>query len=59
MAILCFTIAFQERIRSLNWVTMGFLETALDFSSEPVQELLNEVFAIHYSLGHFLVMNLQ
>lgn len=32
----------QERIRSLHWVTFGFLETSLDFSSEKVQYFVDE-----------------
>jgi hypothetical protein len=35
-------LTLQERIRSLHWVTFGFLETALDFSSCAVQELIDE-----------------
>ncbi|KAL3085287.1 hypothetical protein niasHS_010356 [Heterodera schachtii] len=35
-------LSLQTRIRSLHWVTNGFLETALDESSAQVQEYLNE-----------------
>ncbi|KAI3410054.1 VPS9 [Globodera pallida] len=35
-------LSLQTRIRSLHWVTNGFLETALDESSGQVQEFLNE-----------------
>ncbi|KAI1721417.1 vacuolar sorting protein 9 (VPS9) domain-containing protein [Ditylenchus destructor] len=35
-------LSLQERIRSLHWVTYGFLETALDLSSNKVQDYLDE-----------------
>ncbi|KAL7078878.1 hypothetical protein ACQ4LE_001998 [Meloidogyne hapla] len=35
-------LSLQTRIRSLNWVTNGFLETALDESSAQVQEYMDE-----------------
>lgn len=37
-------LSLQSRIRSLNWVTNGFLETTLDEASSLVQEHMNEVF---------------
>ncbi|KAI6188462.1 hypothetical protein M3Y98_00357500 [Aphelenchoides besseyi] len=33
-------LSLQERIRSLYWVTQGFLDTVLDFESEKVEDLL-------------------
>uniref|UniRef100_A0A8R1U0K6 Rab5 GDP/GTP exchange factor n=1 Tax=Onchocerca volvulus TaxID=6282 RepID=A0A8R1U0K6_ONCVO len=35
-------LSLQDRIRSLNWVTAGFLETTLDFSQESVRDKLDE-----------------
>jgi len=35
-------LQLQERIRSLHWVTFGFLETSVDFSSSRVQDFLDE-----------------
>uniref|UniRef100_A0A915PXJ8 Rab5 GDP/GTP exchange factor n=1 Tax=Setaria digitata TaxID=48799 RepID=A0A915PXJ8_9BILA len=35
-------LSLQHRIRSLNWVTAGFLETTLDFSQESVRDKLDE-----------------
>ncbi|VDN07767.1 unnamed protein product [Thelazia callipaeda] len=35
-------LSLQDRIRSLNWVTAGFLETTLDFSQEKVRDKLDE-----------------
>ncbi|KAM3723255.1 Rab5 GDP/GTP exchange factor [Dirofilaria immitis] len=35
-------LSLQDRIRSLNWVTSGFLETTLDFSQESVRDKLDE-----------------
>uniref|UniRef100_A0A915E9N4 Rab5 GDP/GTP exchange factor n=1 Tax=Ditylenchus dipsaci TaxID=166011 RepID=A0A915E9N4_9BILA len=35
-------LSLQERIRSLHWVTHGFLETSLDFSSNKVQDFLDD-----------------
>uniref|UniRef100_A0A183GK28 VPS9 domain-containing protein n=1 Tax=Heligmosomoides polygyrus TaxID=6339 RepID=A0A183GK28_HELPZ len=35
-------VSLQDRIRSLNWVTAGFLETKLDFSRQAVRNLLDD-----------------
>ncbi|VDK49461.1 unnamed protein product [Anisakis simplex] len=35
-------LSLQDRIRSLNWVTAGFLETTLDFSQQMVCDKLDE-----------------
>ncbi|MFH4974174.1 hypothetical protein AB6A40_000883 [Gnathostoma spinigerum] len=35
-------LSLQDRIRSLNWVTAGFLETTLDFSQQLVRDKLDE-----------------
>ncbi|CAJ0943051.1 unnamed protein product, partial [Mesorhabditis belari] len=35
-------LSLQERIRSLNWVTAGFLETKLDFKRAAVRDSLDE-----------------
>ncbi|KAH7731620.1 Rab5 GDP/GTP exchange factor [Aphelenchoides avenae] len=35
-------LALQDRIRSLHWVTFGFLETSLDSSSSTVQDSMDE-----------------
>ncbi|KAE9416934.1 hypothetical protein Angca_005968, partial [Angiostrongylus cantonensis] len=38
-------LSLQERIRSLNWVTAGFLETKLDFTRQTVRDLLDDAIA--------------
>ncbi|XGW16084.1 hypothetical protein V3C99_001493 [Haemonchus contortus] len=38
-------LSLQDRIRSLNWVTAGFLETKLDFSRQTVRNLLDDAIA--------------
>ncbi|KJH43554.1 a20-like zinc finger [Dictyocaulus viviparus] len=38
-------LSLQERIRSLNWVTAGFLETKLDFTRQAVRNLLDDAIA--------------
>ncbi|KAK6014884.1 vacuolar sorting protein 9 domain protein [Ostertagia ostertagi] len=38
-------LSLQDRIRSLNWVTAGFLETKLDFSRQAVRNLLDDAIA--------------
>uniref|UniRef100_A0A915C615 Rab5 GDP/GTP exchange factor n=1 Tax=Parascaris univalens TaxID=6257 RepID=A0A915C615_PARUN len=35
-------LSLQDRIRSLNWVTAGFLETTLDFTQQTVCDKLDE-----------------
>ncbi|GMT18204.1 hypothetical protein PFISCL1PPCAC_9501 [Pristionchus fissidentatus] len=35
-------LSLQERIRSLNWVTFGFLETKLDLNKEQARDRLDE-----------------
>lgn len=35
-------LSLQDRIRSLHWVTSGFLETTLDFSQQTVRDKLDE-----------------
>lgn len=35
-------LSLQDRIRSLHWVTAGFLETTLDFSQQMVRDKLDE-----------------
>jgi len=35
-------LKLQERIRSLHWVTFGFLDASLDLSSSAVQDCLDE-----------------
>ncbi|VDM47427.1 unnamed protein product, partial [Toxocara canis] len=35
-------LSLQDRIRSLNWVTAGFLETTLDFTRQTVCDKLDE-----------------
>ncbi|CAI4232402.1 unnamed protein product [Auanema sp. JU1783] len=35
-------LSLQDRIRSLNWVTAGFLETKLDFSRQKVRDHLDD-----------------
>ncbi|KAI6177659.1 hypothetical protein M3Y97_00932100 [Aphelenchoides bicaudatus] len=38
-------ISLQDRIRTLHWITQGFLETVLDFDSGTVDDLLNDAMA--------------
>ncbi|KAJ1347720.1 VPS9, variant 2 [Parelaphostrongylus tenuis] len=38
-------LSLQERIRSLNWVTAGFLQTKLDFARQSVRNLLDDAIA--------------
>ncbi|KAK6739788.1 hypothetical protein RB195_008343 [Necator americanus] len=38
-------LSLQDRIRSLNWVTAGFLETKVDFSRQAVRNLLDDAIA--------------
>ncbi|KAL6728649.1 hypothetical protein Aduo_010401 [Ancylostoma duodenale] len=38
-------LSLQDRIRSLNWVTAGFLETKLDFTRQAVRNLLDDAIA--------------
>uniref|UniRef100_A0AC35UEK4 VPS9 domain-containing protein n=1 Tax=Rhabditophanes sp. KR3021 TaxID=114890 RepID=A0AC35UEK4_9BILA len=38
-------ISLQDRIRSLNWVNNGFLETCLNFSAPKVRDLIDEAVA--------------
>ncbi|WKX99624.1 hypothetical protein Q1695_014479 [Nippostrongylus brasiliensis] len=35
-------LSLQDRIRSLNWVTAGFLETKLNFNRQTVRNLLDD-----------------
>ncbi|CAI5444299.1 unnamed protein product [Caenorhabditis angaria] len=38
-------VSLQDRIRSLHWVTAGFLETKLDFKKQAVRDKLDEAIA--------------
>ncbi|CAD6200065.1 unnamed protein product [Caenorhabditis auriculariae] len=43
--------SLQDRIRSLHWVTAGFLETRLDFKKQPVRDRLDE------AIGEIIELN--
>uniref|UniRef100_A0A7E4VN54 Rab5 GDP/GTP exchange factor n=1 Tax=Panagrellus redivivus TaxID=6233 RepID=A0A7E4VN54_PANRE len=46
-------ISMQDRIRSLHWVTSGFLETALDFSILSVHEAVDDAITFIIELNQY------